>query len=127
MPLIIALRTSARWLYPAIEAVDAFPYADPRFPIQLLGRLADVGDIEPLIAGPPLSPNDGDGMTGHLFEQRAKFLPDGELILCASSYIVDLSGGLINARGGCVVGVQQILYIEQVTDLLAVAVDRDGD
>ena len=58
-------------------------------------------------------------------QQVAKFRPNGDCIRCSSTDIVDLSGSGVDVVDNHRQSVYEIVYVQEISDLLAVAINGE--
>lgn len=109
---------------PFPEALEALFETDAGAPAQIAFDLANVEHADTLIAGPPLAEARGlDRMAGQAAQQGLKLGPDRERMLRAAANVVDLPGDGVNALEGQFVEIHQVVNVEHITHLLAIAIN----
>ena len=98
--------------------------ADRRPPAEVALGPRGVAEEDFLIAGTPVS----EGGHGHSFAQDLgqdglELAPDGDRVLRPAAHVVDVAGGLIDVLGRQLVAANEVVDVEKVAHLLAVAVD----
>src|SRR5690606_14867633 len=83
-------------------------------------------DVDALVAGAPVAVGWVQRAPGEFFQQGAGLGPDGEGAGGAAADVVDLPGSAVDVAGGGLEGARQVVHIQNVAHLLAVAVDGEG-
>src|SRR5215216_3884693 len=106
--------------------MDAFLHTDLWLPAQFLFRFANIGVEDALVAGTPVAARYLNGISQQSLEHRTKLRPHRHDILRSAAHVVDLARGNIDLFNRGVIGIQKVIYVQDVAHLLAIAIDRDG-
>src|SRR5512138_2218185 len=111
--------------HPLEQYLDPLFHVDLWLPAELALSLVEIGIEHALITRTPVGALHRDWLAQQLLQQRAELSPNRQDVARPAADVIDLSSGAIDLLHGKVIGARQVLDVQDIAHLLAIAIDGD--